>query len=103
MFDNLIIKDVIKSVKKVEKYIDIIEVGIILIVLEGKKVIKVFKEVFLNKIIVVDGKIVDVGKVFGKMFFENGVDFIICICVVELFIIIEIMNIVKEYGVNKEV
>ncbi len=78
--DNLTIEDAIASAKKVEKYIDVIEVGTILIASEGKKAIKALKEAFPNKIIVADGKIADAGKVFGKMFFENGADFTTCIC-----------------------
>ncbi len=35
--DNLTIEDAIASAKKVEKYIDVIEVGTILIASEGKK------------------------------------------------------------------
>nr|WP_318034357.1 orotidine 5'-phosphate decarboxylase / HUMPS family protein [Mycoplasmopsis agalactiae] len=48
--------------KKLKKYIDIIEVGTILIASEGKKAIKALKEAFPNKIIVADGKIADAGK-----------------------------------------
>ncbi len=57
--DNLTIEDAIASAKKVEKYIDVIEVGTILIASEGKKAIKALKEAFPNKIIVADGKIAD--------------------------------------------
>nr|WP_318034226.1 orotidine 5'-phosphate decarboxylase / HUMPS family protein [Mycoplasmopsis bovis] len=52
---------------------------------------------------VADGKIADAGKVFGKMFFENGADFTTCICAAELPTITETMNIAKEFGSNKEV
>nr|WP_318031459.1 orotidine 5'-phosphate decarboxylase / HUMPS family protein [Mycoplasmopsis bovis] len=96
--DNLTIEDAIASAKKVEKYIDVIEVGTILIASEGKKAIKALKEAFPNKIIVADGKIADAGKVFGKMFFENGADFTTCICATELPTITETMNIAKEFG-----
>lgn len=101
--DNLTIEDAIESAKKVEKYIDIIEVGTILIASEGKKAIKALREAFPTKIIVADGKIADAGKVFGKMFFENGADFTTCICAAEVPTIVETMNIAKEYGKNKEV
>ncbi len=79
--DNLTIEDAIASAKKVEKYIDVIEVGTILIGFRGQKsLLKRLKKAFPNKIIVADGKIADAGKVFGKMFFENGADFTTCIC-----------------------
>ncbi|WP_027120544.1 3-keto-L-gulonate-6-phosphate decarboxylase UlaD [Mycoplasmopsis lipofaciens] len=101
--DNQTIEEAIQSAKKVEKYIDIIEVGTILIASEGKKAIKALKEAFPNKIIVADGKIADAGKIFGKMFFENGADYTTCICAAEVPTIVETMNIAKEYGDNKEV
>ncbi|WP_027334327.1 3-keto-L-gulonate-6-phosphate decarboxylase UlaD [Mycoplasma elephantis] len=101
--DNLTIEEAINSAKKVEKYIDVIEVGTILIASEGKKAIKALKEAFPNKIIVADGKIADAGKVFGKMFFENGADYTTCICAAEVPTISETMKIAKDYGKDKEV
>ncbi|RIV16538.1 3-keto-L-gulonate-6-phosphate decarboxylase UlaD [Mycoplasmopsis gallopavonis] len=101
--DNLTIQDAIDSAKKVEKYIDVIEVGTILIASEGKKAIKALKEAFPNKIIVADGKIADAGKVFGKMFFENGADYTTCICAAELPTIVETMKIAQEYKDSNEV
>ncbi|UUD37231.1 Probable 3-keto-L-gulonate-6-phosphate decarboxylase [Mycoplasmopsis californica] len=101
--DNLTIEDAIASAKKVEKYIDVIEVGTILIASEGKKAVKALREAFPSKIIVADGKIADAGKVFGKMFFENGADFTTCICAAEVPTISETMKIAKEYGQDKEV
>ncbi|MBZ4195429.1 3-keto-L-gulonate-6-phosphate decarboxylase UlaD [Mycoplasma tauri] len=101
--DNLTIEEAIASARKVEKYIDIIEVGTILISSEGKKAIKALREAFPTKIIVADGKIADAGKVFGKMFFENGADYTTCICAAEVPTIIETMNVAKQYGEDKEV
>ncbi|WP_426460912.1 3-keto-L-gulonate-6-phosphate decarboxylase UlaD [Mycoplasma hafezii] len=101
--DNLTIDDAISAAKKVEKYIDVIEVGTILIASEGKKAIKALKEAFPNKIIVADGKIADAGKVFGNMFFGNGADYTTCICAAEVPTIEETMKIGKEYNVKNEV
>ncbi|QGZ97797.1 3-dehydro-L-gulonate-6-phosphate decarboxylase [Mycoplasma sp. NEAQ87857] len=101
--DNLTIEEAIASAKKVEPYIDVIEVGTILIASEGKKAIKALKDAFPNKIIVADGKIADAGKVFGKMFFENGADYTTCICAAEVPTIVETMKVAKEYGLDKEV
>ncbi|AKA50222.1 3-keto-L-gulonate-6-phosphate decarboxylase UlaD [Mycoplasmopsis gallinacea] len=101
--DNLTIEDAINSAKKVEKYIDVIEVGTILIASEGKKAVKALKEAFPDKIIVADGKIADAGKVFGKMFFENGADYTTCICAAELPTIVETMKVAKEYKDTNEV
>lgn len=101
--DTLTIDEAIASAKKVEKYIDIIEVGTILIASEGKKAIAELRKAFPKKIIVADGKIADAGKVFGKMFFGYGADYTTCICAAEVPTIVETMNIAKEYGKDKEV
>ncbi len=102
--DNLTIEDAIASAKKVEKYIDVIEVGTILIASEGKKAIKALKEAFPNKIIVADGKIADAGKVFGKMFFENGADFTTCICaLLNCQLLLKQWILQKSLASNKEV
>lgn len=101
--DNLTIEEAINSAKKVRKYIDVIEVGTILIASEGKKAIKALKEEFPDKIIVADGKIADAGKVFGKMFFENGADYTTCICAAEVPTITETMKIASEYNSANEV
>lgn len=101
--DNLTIEEAINSAKKVRKYIDVIEVGTILIASEGKKAIKALKEEFPDKIIVADGKIADAGKVFGKMFFENGANYTTCICAAEVPTITETMKIANEYDPKNEV
>lgn len=101
--DNLTIADAIAAAKKVEKYIDVIEVGTILIASEGQKAILELKKAFPDKIIVADGKIADAGKIFGKMFFGNGADYTTCICAAEVPTILETMKIGKEYNPNNEV
>ncbi|TDV24190.1 3-hexulose-6-phosphate synthase [Mycoplasmopsis mustelae] len=101
--DNLSIEDAINSAKKASKYIDVIEVGTILLASEGKKAITELKKTFPDKIIVADGKIADAGKVFGKMFFENGADFITTICAAETATMADLVQFAKTYGPNKEI
>ncbi|WP_033161453.1 3-keto-L-gulonate-6-phosphate decarboxylase UlaD [[Mycoplasma] collis] len=101
--DNLTIEDAINSVKKVENEIDVIEVGTILLASEGKKAITEIKKHFPNKIIVVDGKIADAAKVFGKMFYDHGADFTTAICAAENETIKELVTLANSYNSNKEV
>ncbi|VEU59064.1 3-keto-L-gulonate-6-phosphate decarboxylase UlaD [Mesomycoplasma neurolyticum] len=101
--DNLTIKDAIEIVEKVEHDIDVIEVGTILLASEGKKAIVELKKRFPNKIIVVDGKIADAAKIFGKMFFDNGGDFTTAICAAETATVKELVDLSKTYSSSKEV
>ncbi|UWD34341.1 3-keto-L-gulonate-6-phosphate decarboxylase UlaD [Mesomycoplasma molare] len=100
--DNLTIEDAITSAKKAAKYIDVIEVGTILLASEGKKAIKALKDAFPDKIIVADGKIADAGKVFAKMFYDNGADFTTAICAAENATMQDLVNFSKEYSPSKE-
>ncbi|AAZ43451.1 MULTISPECIES: 3-keto-L-gulonate-6-phosphate decarboxylase UlaD [Mycoplasmopsis] len=97
------IQDAILAVKKAKKYIDVIEVGTILIASQGKKAIKALAEEFPDKIIVADGKIADAGKIFGKMFFENKARFTTCICAAEIPTIKDTMEIAKTFSPLNEV
>ncbi|WGI36406.1 3-keto-L-gulonate-6-phosphate decarboxylase UlaD [Mesomycoplasma lagogenitalium] len=101
--DNLTIEDAINSVKKAAKYIDVIEVGTILLASEGKKAISEIKKHFPDKIIVADGKIADAGKVFAKMFFENGADYTTAICAAENATMADLVEYSKTFSDNKEI
>lgn len=105
--DNQSIEEAIITAKKAEKYIDIIEVGTILLAAEGKKAISAIKNVFPDKTIVADGKIADAGNIFGKMFFDAGADFTTVICAAETPTIKDLVILSKKYsqisGKNKEI
>lgn len=101
--DTLTSQEAIDSAKKASKYIDVIEVGTILISSEGKESIKKLKDAFPNKYIVADGKIADAAKIFGKMFYENGADFTTAICAAETATISELVKVANQYGNTKEV
>lgn len=100
--DNLTSDAAISDAKKAEKYLDVIEVGTILLASEGKNAIKKIKEAFPNKIIVADGKIADAGAVFSKMFFENGADYTTVICAAETSTLKQTIETSKNYP-NKDV
>lgn len=100
--DNLTSDAAISDAKKAEKYLDVIEVGTILLASEGKNAIKKIKEAFPNKIIVADGKIADAGAVFSKMFFENGADYTTVICAAETSTLKQTIETSKNYP-NRDV
>lgn len=101
--DNLTTEEAIASAKKAAKYIDVIEVGTILISSEGKSAISQLKAAFPDKIIVADGKIADAAKVFGKMFYESGADYTTLICAAEIATVSELVKLANDYQQGKEV
>ncbi len=101
--DTLTIEDAIKNVEKIHKYIDVIEVGTILIASKGKNAIKELSNKYKEKIIVADGKIADAGSIFAKMFFDSGADFTTVICAAETQTIKTVLDTAKKYGEDKDV
>lgn len=101
--DTLTIEEAIENVKKVEKYIDVVEVGTILITSCGKNAVKKLAETFPDKIIVADAKIADAGEVFAKMMFENKANFTTCICAAETPTIKKTLEAAKKFNKNNDV
>lgn len=101
--DTLTVEEAIQAVEPIKDYLDVLEVGTILLASVGKKAIIKLKEHFPEKIIVADGKIADAGKVFGKMFFDAGADYITCICAAEYATIQSCVELGKTYVPHKEV
>src|SRR3989337_2709256 len=75
-FDLIDLDKAISIGSKVAQYVDIIEVGTILIYHHGTKAIKRFKEAFPDKVILADTKIVDRGKEVVDLFADAGADWI---------------------------
>lgn len=83
-------------VSNVVSYVDVIEVGIILVFVEGMKVVLILCYNYLNYILVCDMKIIDGGVIFLCMVFEVGVDWIIVLVVVYIVIIVVCKKVVDE-------
>ncbi|OYD26447.1 3-dehydro-L-gulonate-6-phosphate decarboxylase [Mycoplasma testudineum] len=101
--DNQDVESALKVAKEIRKYIDVIEVGTILISSEGKNAIKKISDEFKDKIIVADGKVSDAGKIFGHMFYKQGATFVTAICAAETSTMKVLLDTAKEYGNDKSV
>lgn len=101
--DTLTIEEAVQAVEPIREYLDVLEVGTILLASVGKEAIVQLKKRFPEKIIVADGKIADAGGVFAKMFFEAGADYITCICAAEYATIQTCVKTAESYGFDKEV
>lgn len=101
--DTLSIHDAINAVKVVEDYIDVVEVGTILLTSSGKKAMFILKACFPNKIIVADMKIADAGSVFGKMAFDSSADLVTVICAADLNTIKSVALEAKKYDHKPEI
>lgn len=101
--DTLTIEEAIQAAKKVEKYVDIIEVGTILLVSCGKVAIDLLRTVFPDKLIVADMKIADAGSVFGKMGFDAKADLITVIHSADINTLKGVCQLAQKYPYQPEV
>lgn len=100
--DNLSSAQAIADAQKAAKYLDVIEVGTILLAAEGANAIRALRQAFPDKLIVADGKIADAGAVFAKMFFDAGADYTTVICAAETPTLQQTIAVAKQYA-NHEV
>lgn len=70
------LKSTLKLLQQVGKYIDIIEIGTPLIISEGLDIIPIIKELYPDKILFADLKIMDGGEIMSELAFQKGADMI---------------------------
>lgn len=80
--------------------VDIIECGYCLIAQEGARVVKQFREMFPNKPLVADFKIVDAGKKIGGMLLEGKPDYTTILCACEKGTITGVKEEVEKRGLK---
>lgn len=78
--DHSDLASALKDIKNVGDVVDIIEVGTILILQGGQEVIKCFRALYPDKIIVADTKCADAGSTVAKNCADGGADWMTCIC-----------------------
>ncbi len=82
--------------------VDIIETGYCLIAQEGARVVKLFREMYPNKPLVADLKIVDAGAKIAGMLLEGKPDFTTILCACEKGTITGVRDEVKKRGLKTE-
>lgn len=70
------LKSTLKLLQQVGEYIDIIELGTPLVISEGLSIIPIIKELYPDKIIFADLKIMDGGDIMSELAFQKGADMI---------------------------
>ncbi len=66
----------LKLLQEVGKYVDIIELGTPLLISEGLSIIPIIKELYPDKIIFADLKIMDGGNIISELAFQKGADMV---------------------------
>ena len=82
--------------------VDIIETGYCLIASEGARVVKLFREMYPDKPLVADFKIVDAGKKISGMLLEGKPDFTTILCACERGTITSVRDEVARRGLKTE-
>lgn len=101
--DVLSIEAALQAVQPVRDFVDIIEVGTVLLAAQGHRAIRILKAAFPEKIIVADGKIADAASVFGPLFFDSGAHYITAICAAETATIAQLVALAQTYNPPREV
>lgn len=78
--DHNDLEGALRDVVKVGEVVDILEIGTILCLQEGKKAISCVRSLFPNKIIVADTKCADAGGTVAKNVTDAGADWMTVIC-----------------------
>lgn len=88
------------DIKKVGDVVDIIEAGTILMLQAGEDVVKCFRALYPDKLIVADTKCADAGTTVAKNCADAGADFMTVICAATLPTMIAAAKEVKEVQVE---
>ena len=80
--------------------VDILECGYSLIAAEGARVVKIFREMYPNKPLLADLKIVDAGSKIGGMLLDGRPDFTTILCACEPGTITSVQAEAKKRGLN---
>ena len=70
------LKSSLRLLQQVGEYVDIIELGTPLLISEGLSIIPIIKELYPDKIIFADLKIMDGGNIMSELAFQKGADMI---------------------------
>lgn len=66
--------EVLQIAEAVQEYVDILDIGTLLLKREGVRIITVIKQAFPKKLVFADTKTVDLGQLEAQMVFEAGAD-----------------------------
>ena len=94
--DDVTLLESLQITEKIQEYIDIIEIGTPLVMLEGMQAIKKVKSHFPTKEILADLKIMDSGSLLANMAFEAGADYITVLGVTDIITIQKVKKVADE-------
>ncbi len=96
--DTLSLQDSISLVKKIQNYIDIIEIGTPFLLEEGMQSVRVMKKEFPHLEVLADTKIMDAGELEANLAFKAGADYITVLGVTDLSTILGCIESAHKYG-----
>lgn len=96
--DVFSLEDALKLTKKVENYVDIIEIGTPFVIESGMEAVRRFRKAFPDKEILADTKIMDAGELEASSAFEAGADYVTVLGVTDLSTMKACVDVSKKYG-----
>ncbi|CAM3567832.1 3-hexulose-6-phosphate synthase [Klebsiella spallanzanii] len=96
--DEMTLSEALVFIDKVEKDIDIIEVGTPFLIREGCHAIKAIKEKYPHKEVLADAKIMDGGYFESEMAFNAGAEYVTVLGVTDILTIQSCIMAAKDFG-----
>ena len=96
--DVFSLEEALRLTKKVEHYVDIIEIGTPFVIESGMEAVRRFRSAFPDKEILADTKIMDAGELEASSAFEAGADYVTVLGVTDLATMKACVDISKKYG-----
>lgn len=91
-------EETLQVLEQVGEYVDIIELGTPLMIAEGARIVKKVKEMYPNKIIFADIKVMDGGGVVPKVVLDAGADMVSVLAAADNNTIQATIDLAKEYN-----
>lgn len=96
--DELKLDDALEFMEQVKEYVDIVEIGTPLIIAEGMRGVRKFKERFPDKEILADAKIMDGGYFESELAFNAGAEYVTVLGVTDLLTVKACAEATEHFG-----
>lgn len=96
--DDMRLEDALQLVDKMQRSIDIVEVGTPFMMEYGMEAVRSFRKLFPDLEILCDGKIMDAGEYEAELMYKAGADYVTVLAVTDDRTISDVVSVAKRYG-----
>lgn len=101
--DTMSLEEALRSLQGVDKVVDIIECGTILLCAEGARAVGIIRTLYPDKPLVADFKIADSGSTISGILLEGEPDYLTCICSAHINTMKAVTQEIEKRGLSTKV